>query len=423
MRIAFVVHKFPPESVGGTEIYTWGLGRTLAALGHEVHIFHPLVQTGGQPKCLERDGLQLWRVMLPVAERPETAVSQFWHSFRRRAVEQDFCRFLDAVRPDLVHFQHVQGVSAALIRRAAGCPRVVTLHDYWYHCANGQLILGDRTLCPGPRGGWPCGLCGLAKLGAPGLRAAGPLLGVPFVYRNWALRRMLRGVDLFVSPSEFVRERYLAEGLGAERIITVEHGLDSERLAPDSAAPSGPDVGRPHFGFLGSIAWQKGVHVLIDAFNRLPASAALTIYGDLDTFPQYVSELRELARHPKVRFAGALPYRHIGDALRQLDYLVVPSLWYETFCLVAQEALGVGVPVVASRLGALPERVRDGESGRLFSPGDVDDLARVLEEVTAQPELSARYRTNILKPPTMREHAESLLALYRCLPRSPARRG
>ena len=123
MRIAFTVHKFPPESLGGTEIYTWSVARALAAQGHAVSVFYPLADVPAAEKRVQRDGVQLWRAPLP-ADRPrENPVAQYWHTFRDTAIEADFAAFLDEVQPDLIHYQHVQGVSAQLIAAGRGRPR------------------------------------------------------------------------------------------------------------------------------------------------------------------------------------------------------------------------------------------------------------------------------------------------------------
>ena len=414
MRIVYVVHKFPPESLGGTEIYTWSLARHLAALGHEAHVFYPQANLSRDEVCIERDGVHLWRAALPDKPPFAGAVGQFWRTFRNKATEKEFWRFLSQVQPDLVHFQHVQGVSARLIPMAAGRPRVLTLHDYWYFCANSQLIKPDRRICEDPARGWACVDCGLAKAEAKGMRFLRPVAALPFVYRNRYLRRVTQGIDLFVAPSDFVRRQYIRQGFPRDRIITLPHGLDMERIAP-SGVKLGPPPSRPHFGYLGAIAWQKGLHILIEAFNQLPDCASLIIYGDDRAFPEYTARLKAAVRHPHVRLMGVLDYRHIGDALRQLDYLVVPSIWFETFCLVIQEAYGVGVPAVASRLGALEERVCDGETGRLFAPGDSSDLTRVLRELIEHPEMRATFAANIRPCPTMQAHTKYLLEIYQGL--------
>lgn len=415
MRIAYVVHKFPPESLGGTEIHTWSLARAIAAAGHETHVFYPLSNLSPSRARAQRDGIHLWRVPLPPERATEGPVGQFWHTFRDRAIEARFGEFLAQVQPQVVHFQHVQGVSSRLIALAAGRPRVVTLHDYWFFCANSQLLKPSRQVCSGPRGGWNCVDCAAARSDLTWLRALRPLVALPFAYRNWQLRRALARVDLMLAPSDFLRQQYARRGFPPERIVVLENGLDTERLAAMPSVELPPPPGRPHFGFLGNLAWQKGVHVLVEAFNQVPESAALTVYGSDAAFPDYAAEVKAMARHPQVRFPGALEYRDVGAALRQLDCLVVPSLWYENSPLVIQEAFGLGVPVVASRLGALPEKVEDRKTGRLFIPGDSADLARVLRELIEDPQQLRALRGNIRPAPSIEEHAERLAKIYRSL--------
>jgi glycosyltransferase involved in cell wall biosynthesis len=150
MRIAFTVHKFPTESLGGTEVYTQTLARTLVTFGHEVAVFYPSPKIGAIDKETVLDGVRLWRVPLPATRTGEDPIRQYWHTFRDSAIERAFVTFLEEYQPDLLHYQHVQGVSARLIELAAGRPRVATLNDYWYFCANSQLIRPDRQPCSGP---------------------------------------------------------------------------------------------------------------------------------------------------------------------------------------------------------------------------------------------------------------------------------
>ncbi|NLG48549.1 MAG: glycosyltransferase family 4 protein [Chloroflexi bacterium] len=412
MRLAYIVHQYPPHSLGGTEVYTASLARTLTGSGHEVHVFCPQAAQQAAPT----DGVHLWSMPAPPvgAEGP---VAQFWHTFRHRGIEAEFARFLDAVRPEVVHFQHVQGVSARLIEMAAGRPRVFTLHDYWAFCLNSQLLRDDARVCMKSRP-TDCVNCATARPDLRRLRRLRPLVALPLAYRNAYLRQAILSADLLIAPSEFLRAQYIQHGFPAAKILTIENGLDMSRLHTDQGDLPSPPA-RPHFGFLGSLAPTKGVHVLIKAFNRLPPDTALTIYGSDRACPEYGAQLRALAQHPHIRFAGPVAFDRVGAALNQMDYLVVPSLWYENSPLVIQEAFGVGVPVVASRLGALAEKVRDNETGRLFEPGDADALARVLTELVQHPELRSTFQARITPPPTMTKHAELLLGLYRRLGQHP----
>lgn len=416
MRIAFTVHKFPTESLGGTEVYTQTLARTLVATGHEVAVFYPSPRVNAIDKTVILDGVQLWRVPLPATRTHEDPVRQYWHTFRDTAIERAFAAFLQEYRPDLVHYQHVQGVSARLIELAAGVPRVATLNDYWYFCANSQLIRPDHQPCSGPAFAcMNCVDCATVRGDLQGLRWLRPLVALPFAYRNAYLRQMAAQIDLFIAPSEFLRQQYINQEFPATKIITLEYGMDRKRLtdAPEVNLP--PPAGRPHFGFIGSLAWQKGVHVLIEAFNQLPESAALTIYGSETVFPDYVAKLRQMARHPHIRFAGPIHFDHVGAALRQFDALVVPSIWYENSPLVIQEAYVAGVPVIAGRIGALTEKVQDQKSGLLYTAGDSQSLAATLQSVIDQPNQLAHLRQGITPPPTMTEHVMQIVNLYQGL--------
>jgi glycosyltransferase involved in cell wall biosynthesis len=415
MRIAFVVHKLPPNSLGGVETYSWSLARTLAASGHEVYVFYPVpgAPPGGARR--EEDGVHLWQVALPHSRAGEGPARQYWHTFRDSAIESAFEEFLREAQPEVVHFQHVQGVSARLISLVKGGPRLLTLHDYWFFCFNSQLLRPDQQTCGGPRWGWNCVDCATVRPDLRKYRTLRPLIALPLAYRNLYLQGVSGKIDLFVAPSEFLRRQYIRQSFPGSRIATIEHGLDRTRLADASGCLLPLPATRPHFGYIGSIASHKGVHVLVEAFNRLPADAALTLYGSESGFPEYADRVRGMVRHPHVRFAGPLDHRCIGTALRQLDYLVMPSIWYETYGLVIHEAFAAGVPVVASRLGALPEAVEDGLNGRLFSAGDPDDLARVLRELLDEPQQLARLAKNIRPGPDIHAHGQLLLSIYRSL--------
>lgn len=417
MRIALPVHKFPPESLGGTEIYTLTLARALVQAGHAVAVFYPSTTVIQLTAETDGDGIQRWRAPLPPTRATENPASQFWHTFRDQSIEQAFSAFVQQYQPDLVHFQHVQGVSARLIELAAGRPRLATLHDYWYFCANSQLIRPDRQPCNGPSWGCRnCVDCATARADLEPLRRLRPLVALPFAYRNHYLQRMAEQIDCFIAPSEFLRQQYIQQGWPPAKIVTLENGMDRRRLlaAPPLNLPAPPV--RPHFGFIGSLAWQKGVHILIDAFNQLPPdSAALTIYGSETVFPDYAAQLRQQARHPQIRFAGPIHFDQVGAALRHFDALVTPSLWYENSPLVIQEAFIMGVPVIASRLGALTEKVQEGQNGLLFTAGDSNDLAALLQRLSDQPEQLDRLRQGITPPPTLAEHSTQIATLYQSL--------
>jgi glycosyltransferase involved in cell wall biosynthesis len=250
------------------------------------------------------------------------------------------------------------------------------------------------------------------------LRRLRPLVALPLTLRNRYLRRMAACADLFLAPSEFLRRQYVAQGFPADRILYLENGIETFPPQADDgrAWEALRRAPRPRFAFVGSLAPQKGVHLLVEAFNRLPQdethTASLSIIGGDILFPEYARDLRAQARHPNLRFLGPLAPPAVRAALGHVDCLVVPSTWYENSPLVIQEAYAAGVPVLAARIGALEEKVRDGVTGRLFEAGSVDALAAALRDLIDAPEQLAALRAGVKPPPDIAAHAARLVEIY-----------
>ena len=149
--------------------------------------------------------------------------------------------------------------------------------------------------------------------------------------------------------------------------------------------------GRPsrpvRIGFVGTLVWHKGLHVLLEAARELPAGAyEIEVWGALDTFPDYTASLRAMARGLPVRFCGAFHSGQGAEVYRRFDLLVVPSLWPENSPLVIHEAFMAGVPVVAARVGGIPELVADGVNGALYDAASPAALAETLRGLVLRPD-------------------------------------
>jgi glycosyltransferase involved in cell wall biosynthesis len=231
-----------------------------------------------------------------------------------------------------------------------------------------------------------------------------------FLYRDGVVKRAALRADQLLAPSQFLIDQYVAAGYPRSRFTYIENGIPTEAIRQ---VPRRSADGRLRVTYLGSLAWQKGVHVLIKAFNGLPTGIArLRIWGDPTVFADYGDYLDRLLFHPDARLMGRIPNERVGEVLADSDVVVVPSLWYENSPLVIQEARAAGVPVVASGHGALAEKVRHEVDGLLFAPGDMLDLRQTLWRLVEEPELLARLRQGVPPPVSVAEHAAHLEAIY-----------
>jgi glycosyltransferase involved in cell wall biosynthesis len=161
----------------------------------------------------------------------------------------------------------------------------------------------------------------------------------------------------------------------------------------------------------------KAPHLLLQAHARLPADRIVVeVFGAMTAYhgdTSYGRVMAPLLRHPGVTAHGAWPHERLAEALGRLDVLVVPSVWQENSPFVIREAFAAGVPVVASRVGGIPETIVDGKNGLLFEPGSADDLHRVLSRLIEEPGLLQRLRSGIPRVRTISQDVDALREHYR----------
>lgn len=438
MKVLLVVHQFLPRHITGTEQYVRALGRGMRAAGIDARVlaFEPLVQFDSPDRLwIERDevveDLPVRRIGVHHRQSPNPEI----RDYENPLAAQLLARHLDEVGYDLVHVFHPRNIGTGAIEepRLRGLPLVVNLMDFWWICPNYLLWRRDGSLCDGPpergAGCIPCidprldkavedrrvrkeirSLVGLrtpaGNHGASAVRQAHALLG-----RTEHLMSLLATADKVVAPSRFIAGVYERHGLPADRIVHLPYGLDPTRFA--DMPPRKQRPGRPALdvGYVGSISRHKGVHVLLDALRHVGnRDLRVHLHGSRESQPGFSEALVDGIRDPRVTFHGPFAPTELGKVLSALDVLVVPSLWYENTPFSVLEALNVGLPVIASELGGIAEIVVDGRSGRLFPAGDAEALARLLDEIAADPERLAAMRAP--RPPSIEDNVVSLRAVY-----------
>jgi len=446
MRILQVAHAYLPGSAGGTEVHVHLLSRELGTR-HEVAVLHRVYDPSREENALtegEHDGVPVYRVVNNFSWSPDAD-----YEFYNPGLEATFARVVDEFRPDVIHFHHLAGglsVTLPALARERGLPTLLTLHDYWYMCPRSTLWTSDGRLCPGPERGLRCVQCWMNDHYPPVCSAARrvrelglavalrrlptylherlfPNTGVSprsyhttrLMVRDGYLRGLLNSFQVLVSPSEFLRHRFVEWGVDAQRIVHVPNGVDPTKFEPlRGELPLGE---RLQAVYIGALAPHKGLDVLVSAFNELAdCPVDVRIYGG----PGGTHELRAYARrlsaavhNPHVTFCGRFPNERIGEVLSGADLVIVPSVWYENCPMTVLEALYARRPVLASGIGGLAELVREGETGFTFRAGDSRHLAKRVRELAEDRSLLSSVHQRMTRPPTIQETARRLEELYR----------
>ncbi|RLB00268.1 MAG: hypothetical protein DRG83_11790 [Deltaproteobacteria bacterium] len=438
MRILFVVQGLPPQSTGGTELYTYYLARELHRR-HEVYIFCRRADPSQEEYAVQSyllDGLPVTSV-----NNSFRKVFDFSMTYKNDIIAGIFARFLEQVQPDIVHIQHLIGLSTSLISICSdkNIPVLLTLHDYWFLCQRGQLLKPDLTICSGPRD-WKCAMCLWSQIKAfltqqsTAVKRRTYLGKIPMALRRWCvqlnrwkaievmhartrhMREMLESVDMIFTPSRFHRDQCIKLGgrfgISPDRIRFLSNGMNVDLFANFRKKPSST----LRFGFIGTIIPSKGLHVLIKAFNRIQSNrATLRIHGialPYDGYNNYMQDLRAMVVNPNIHFMGGYNNAQIAQILSEIDVLIVPSIWYENAPLTIHEAFIAKIPVIASNIGGMAELVHHMENGLLFEVGNSDDLYVKIQTFIENPSLVEALSGNIKPVKTIEENAKELEAIY-----------
>lgn len=404
MKVLVIAHGHPDESVGGAELAAYGLFEALKDRA-DVSEATFLARTDRKSVApgsmmLRRENEYVWRQGMgdwfKLTSQYPTAISTHLREF------------LERKRPDIVFAHHYAHMGVEILREIRrtlpNCRLVLTLHEFVAICnRNGQMVKnGSKRLC--------------YRESIDDCNACFPEISPQdFWLRKHFIQRHFEFADHFVSPSDFLRQRYIAWGIPEHAISVIENGQPS----PEALAVSFRPRARNRLAFFGQITEYKGVDVLLQAMNLIHpetrAKLSLEIHGanlegQGEWFRDLIDDLKKpLLEEGTLRWMGAYDHRELKRKMSKVDWIIVPSIWWENSPMVIQEAFVCRRPVICSNIGGMAEKVQDGVNGLHFDVRNPLDLGETLVRAATEEGLWEKLSRGIHTPPSHGEAAEAYL--------------
>jgi len=444
MKIVYVVHEFPPDSVGGTGVATFQAAKVMLARGHKVWVLAPQRWAHDNFSSVgffdeKVDGLSVRKLVFNPELVPNPILYEYYNPIFYIYAKD----FLKDISPDIIHICHLLHLSSSIIDAAKELriPIIMTLTDFWLFCPKWICLKANGSLCKKYFSWKDCIYClrkennfyeristafdetimkfcleeeilnNKFKIGLVNNRQIFSLF-LAAATRLPFLKSQLEKVDGVLCPSSFLGKVFLEKGYFHSGLTIVSPGTHFPRKLCSREG----QISNITFGYFGGGREHKGAHVLLEAFRKIKSTNVnLKLYG---IFPntEYVKELRRIAKgDERIDFMGTFGRTELTEVLSGIDLLIMPSICYEAYGLSILEAFANKVPVIATDIGGIPEIVRDGHNGLLFKRGDVLNLKQKMESVINEPGLIQKLRENIPRVKSVKQECDELLGVYKKL--------
>ena len=375
MRILMLAQFYLP-TVGGEERHVHDLSVALIARGHEVAL--ATLWHEGSPVFEIAEGIRIYRIrgsMQRIALLFSEQGRQHSPPFPDPEVTEALRRIIEQERPDIVHAHNWMVHSFTPLKAWSKARLVVTLHDTSLVCPQKRYMYHD-AVCSGPT---------LAKCLPCATQHYGVAKGVPTTLANWVAQRIERHtVDMFLPVSQAIADVAMLDTHPTPyRVVPnfVANNVEDVSEEPEILLPALPNG--DYLLFVGDVRRDKGVDVLLQAYAGIQTAVPLVLIGRaVHDFTTPVP--------PNVQILPSRSHNAIMQAWRGCTIALAPSIWLEAFGIVAIEAMAMGRPLIASRIGGLADVVVDNETGILVPPGDEHALRDAMQKLLASPELRVR---------------------------------
>lgn len=308
-------------------------------------------------------------------------------------------------RYDVVHVQNffpLISPSVYYAAKAEGLPVVQSLRNYRLSCPNALFFREGKVCedCLGKLIPWPGVLHRCYRDSLPASAVSGMTLTLHRLLRTWD-----KQVDVYVAPTQFARKKSIEGGIAPQKIV-----VKPNFVHPDPGIGNGQGE---YALFVGRLSQEKGLDILLQAWESLEKKVPLKIVGD----GPLVNQVTETtARLSHVEWLGTRTLAEVYELMGQAMMLIMPSKWYETFGRVVVESFAKGTPVIAANIGAIAELVTPGHTGLHFISGDSADLAKSVDWMVTHPQarrtMGQQAREEFLANYTAKQNYQMLMEIY-----------
>lgn len=306
-------------------------------------------------------------------------------------------------KPDIAHLHNVaHQISPAIIRvlKKNNIPVIQTLHDYKIVCPNYRLF-SNNEVCFKCKGGkfYNCATRKCMKNSR--------LKSILAAIESYLNKDSYRQADLFIAPSEFMKKVCVEGGIPEEK-IKMMHNFVSPSFTAMGKKPEPKD----YFFFYGRLSGEKGIDVLLEAAKK--ENFNLKIAGVGPDYEKLKSDIKESGLENRVELVGPKYGEELKKLIGEAKAVIAPSIWPENMPLNILETMFLGRPVIASDIGGIPEIIKDGKTGLLFEPGNVDDLILKIKSLDSHTEIGMNAAREIMKKDS-KNYCEELVLIYKKL--------
>lgn len=399
-RIVFISHGHPALSKGGAEVASWNLYKWLVQQGHDcLYIARSGAPSHGGSTFSKRGNEVIFH----------TGMTDWFNlsTSKLTPLFNDLGQLLAQFKPDIVHIHHYAHMGIELfpaVRRAVPNAKLVfTLHEFMAMCMhNGQMVKKDSLkLCNSAE---PLDCHGCFPQHSPS----------DFFLRKHYVQDQLSYVDAFVSPSQFLAKRYIEWGLPARKMHVIENLLPS--VQPFAPRPMREGEKRARFAFFGQINPYKGLDVLLQAIMLLPQEVRSLVQLDIHgaNLEHQTADFQEKVRGLLaqagniVQMRGAYEPEQLPSRIKECDWVIIPSIWWENSPVVIQEAIHYGRPLIGSNIGGMKEKIA-GKAGLTFEARSAASLASAIQHAM-QPEVFDEWAAKLCVHDNVAKEHQAFLA-------------